>query len=167
MHPPELEKWASRAVKMGAKGARVISADSVVTAEWVRMKCRYGCGGYGRCLTCPPHSPTPQETARMLGEYHWAVLLEVGGRPRELSAKLEREVFLGGYYKAFAFACGPCRMCDACDFENGCRKAELARPSMEACGIDVYETVRRNGFPIDVLTATSQKGHFFQMVLIE
>jgi predicted metal-binding protein len=162
------EKWAERAVALGAKAAKIVPADSVKTAEWVRMKCRYGCGGYGGCLTCPPHSPTPQETARVLGDYAWAVLFETGrGGRRELAATLEREIFLAGYYKAFAMASGPCGLCDACDFENGCRHPEQARPAMEACGIDVFETVRRNGFTIEVLTDTSQKGHYFGMVLIE
>ncbi|MCE5231071.1 DUF2284 domain-containing protein, partial [bacterium] len=33
---------------------RLIDPRTVPTAEWVRMKCQYGCGGYGGCLTCPP-----------------------------------------------------------------------------------------------------------------
>jgi predicted metal-binding protein len=153
---------------MGAKAAKLIPASSVKTAEWVRMKCRYGCTGYDACLTCPPYSPTPEETARMLGEYGWALLIETKreGR-RELAADLEREIFLAGYYKAFAFASGPCRLCRECDFENGCRHNDRARPAMEASGIDVFATVRAHGFTIDVVTDYDQEGHFFCMVLIE
>lgn len=163
-----LTHWARRAVEMGAKAARIIPAASVKTAEWVRWKCHYGCSGYGGCLTCPPRSPRPEETARMLADYTWAVLIETqpGGR-RELAADLERELFLAGLYKAFAMASGPCRLCKACDFEGGCRHGDRARPAMEACGIDVYETVRRNGFEIEVLTDCRQEGHYFCMVLLE
>ncbi len=32
------------------------------------VKCKYGCGAYGTRLTCPPYSPTPDETRRMLSE---------------------------------------------------------------------------------------------------
>jgi len=152
---------------MGAKGAKIVPAASVKTAAWVRMKCRFGCGGYGGCLTCPPYSPTPEETARVLSEYTWAVLIETEreGR-RELAADLEREIFLDGCYKAFAMASGPCGLCKVCDVDNVCPHNDRARPAMEACGIDVFETVRRNGFEIDVLTDTCQEGNFFCMVLI-
>lgn len=168
MAPKDLKKWADRAVKMGAKAAKIIRTDTVKTAEWVRMKCRFGCGGYGGCLTCPPHSPTPEETRRMLEDYQWAVLYEMGPKAkRELAVKLERDIFLAGHYKAFGMAQGPCGLCGECDFENGCPHNDRARPAMEACGIDVFETVRTNGFTIDVLRTTSEKGHYFGLVLIE
>jgi predicted metal-binding protein len=168
MPPKEHEKWAERAVELGAKAAKVIAADSIKTAEWVRRKCQFGCGGWGKCLTCPPHSPTPDQTKHMLEDYHWAVLFESGkGSTREVAAKLERELFLAGFYKAFGFASGPCDLCDECDFEKGCRHPDESRPAMEACGIDVFETVRRNGFKIEVVRTHSDKCHFFGCVLIE
>jgi predicted metal-binding protein len=168
MGPNKLKKWTARAVKLGAKAARIVPARSVKTAEWVRLKCQYGCGGYNGCLTCPPYSPTPERTALMLEDYRWAVLFEAGREStRTVVAKLEREIFLDGYYKAFGMASGPCRLCRECDFEHGCRRPSDARPSMEACGIDVFTTVRRNGFEIEVLTSTGQKGRRFGLVLIE
>lgn len=44
---------------------------------------------------------------------------------------------------------------------------EKARPSMEACGIDVYETARVNGYPINVLKDKSCTGNYFGLVLLE
>lgn len=38
---------------------------------------------------------------------------------------------------------------------------------MEACGIDVYTTVRSNGFMIEVLQDYSAKIHYFGLILIE
>ena len=52
------ESWCARALELGADGATVIATSAIVTAEWVRMKCLYGCTP-GGCLNCPPHSPTP------------------------------------------------------------------------------------------------------------
>ncbi|MCK5614996.1 hypothetical protein KAR91_74730, partial [Candidatus Pacearchaeota archaeon] len=49
-----MEKYAKQAIKHGARDAKEISADTIVTAPWVRLKCQYGCGGYGQRLTCPP-----------------------------------------------------------------------------------------------------------------
>jgi predicted metal-binding protein len=168
MPPAKLKKWTKRAVALGAKRAKIIPAASVKTAAWVRMKCKYGCSGWNGCLTCPPNAPTPEETQRVLDEYRWAVLFEGGlGDTRAIAPKLEREIFLAGFYKAFGYASGPCSLCPSCDFKHGCRHPEDARPAMEACGIDVFATVRKNGFEIEVLTDTGQEGHYYGMVLIE
>jgi predicted metal-binding protein len=148
--------------------ARVDPAD-VVTAEWVRMKCRFGCGGYGRCLTCPPYSPAPRQTRRMLDEYRTAYLLWWASRhpAREALAALERGAFLLGYYRAFAMAMGPCGLCDPCPLEHPCRHPYEARPAMEACGIDVYDTAHRAGFPLEVVTCLEDSANYYSLLLIE
>ncbi|MCK9432273.1 MAG: DUF2284 domain-containing protein [Candidatus Omnitrophica bacterium] len=38
---------------------------------------------------------------------------------------------------------------------------------MEACGIDVYSTVKNNGYPIKVLKDGNCKGNYYGVVLIE
>jgi hypothetical protein len=38
---------------------------------------------------------------------------------------------------------------------------------MEACGIDVYTTVRANGFPIEVVKTQTCKANYYGLVLIE
>jgi len=148
--------------------ARVEPAN-VVTAEWVRLKCQFGCGGYGQCLTCPPHSPTPEQTRRLIDEYRTIYLLwwgpEFGGR-EELAA-IEREVFLAGYYKALALACGPCFLCNPCPLEHPCRHPHAARPAMEACGIDVYETAHRAGLPLQVVTTQDDTANYYSLLLVE
>jgi len=167
-----LDNVLERAVKLGAREAKIISPQSVVTAEWVRLKCQYGCGGYGQSLTCPPYSPTPEQTRRMLDCYQTAVLLhfdEHWGPVRKTVAELEKELFLSGYYKAFAFACGGCEFCDQCDAIKGgrCRYPRQARPAMEASGIDVYATARNNGYPIEVVTSRTCKQNYYGLVVIE
>jgi predicted metal-binding protein len=69
--------------------------------------------------------------------------------PTMVIAEFEREIFLAGYYKAFGLGAGPCRLCAECTMKE-CRYAENARPSMESCGIDVFSTVRNNGYHIEV-----------------
>ncbi len=165
------DRWAQRAVELGAAEAKVVSPASVVTANWVRLKCQYGCGGYGLRLTCPPYSPTPQQTRAMLEEYHTAVLVHSPGDGKwtsikEVVADLEREVFLAGHYKAFAFGSGPCALCDTCNLQH-CDHASLARPAMEAAGIDVYATARAAGFPIAVVTDHDCPQNYYGLVLVE
>jgi len=165
----DLRSFCRKAKKAGALKAKVISTDSVVTANWVRYKCQYGCDGYGACLTCPPYSPTPEETASIIEEFDTAILLH--GREHvnvtRIAAELEREILLAGHYKAIAFGSGPCRFCDECNLEEGCKHPSLARPSMESAGIDVFQTVRNNGFDIRVATCYESRTDYFALILVE
>lgn len=165
------EHWVEAARRLGAAEAKVISPASVVTATWVRLKCQFGCGGYGRRLTCPPYSPSPDTTRRMLDEYSAALLIHCpgGGRWRSVKrivADLERELFLAGHYRAFAFGSGPCDLCDECNLRF-CTHPHEARPAMEAAGIDVYATARNHGFPIAVVRDRSCEQNYYGLVLIE
>lgn len=164
-----LESCCRRAVALGARSAKVIPTSRVVTAPWVRMKCQFGCGGFGGCLTCPPYSPTPEQMRRILDSYRRAVLVHVDDRQHDLKGlvvKLEREMFLAGYYKAWGLGSGPCRLCEVCNLKK-CKHPGLARPSMESTGIDVYATARGNGFHIDVVRNHSSPQDYYGLVLAE
>jgi predicted metal-binding protein len=143
-----------------------------VTAPWVRWKCKYGCDGYGSSLCCPPVTPDYRETRELVDSYKNALLVHVTDdvkRSTDLTAivtALEREVFLAGYFKAFALGAGPCNLCAECSMES-CRHPMKARPSMESCGIDVFSTARNNGFVIRVLKDYSCQMNRFGLVLIE
>ena len=154
--------------KHGAVAAKVVDADSVEIGNWVRMKCRFGCSGWNRRLTCPPHSPTPAETRVMIDEYERGILFEteLGASPSQIAAAVEREAFLMGYYKAFGFGAGPCHLCEECPENAVCRRPGDRRPAMEACGIDVFATARNNGFKIEVLTSHDQPGRCFGLVML-
>jgi predicted metal-binding protein len=153
---------------IGAREAKIIDPKTVETAPWVRWKCQFGCGGYNSSLMCPPHTPTPEETRKVLDSYKRAILFE-GERhdTKAMAAKMEREAFLSGYHKAFGLGSGPCRHCDSCAFNEGCRHPDEARPAMEACGIDVFATVRKHGFTINVVKTYKDPQHYFGLVLIE
>jgi len=156
--------------KRGVIDARIILPSRVVTAAWVKMKCRFGCDGYGQCLVCPPYTPSDVETRRMLDGYRRAILIHF--RPRSGIARtiagLEREIFLAGAWKAFGMEAGPCPFCQTCPVEDGlCRHPELARPAMEACGIDVYSTVRNSGFPIEVVRTRRQIPNYYGLILVD
>ena len=156
------------ALELGAIGAKVVSPANVATGHWVRWKCQFGCGGWGRSLVCPPHTPAPEATRKMLDEFRRAVLFESpGGQAKKVAAALERKLFLSGFYKAFGLGAGPCHLCQTCAFEKGCRHPRDARPCMEACGIDVYATARRHGFTIEVVRTHQDPQHYYGMVLVD
>jgi len=173
------------AVEKGANSAKLIAAGDVLVEDWVRQKCEYGCSGYARHFTCPPYSPTPEETRKRLQGYKQALLVEFNrlsekedqSEVHEVMYELEREAFLGGLYKAFSYAAGPCRICSTCRAEEvetpneysrrECRDKRRARPSMEACGIDVYQTARKAGYKIDVVKEEDELYKTFGLLLLE
>lgn len=176
----DLEGYCSRAQAQGATGARVIAPESVVTAAWVRMKCQFGCPGYGKGYCCPPYTPTAEQTRAVLDCYTRAVLfhIQVPHMPErekryraffEMLVDLEGAAYRDGYYKALVFLAGPCRLCKECSQVKGepCRFLSRARPSMEACGIDVFQTARNNGFPIETLEERTETQNEYCLLLVD
>ncbi len=174
-----LAPWIARAADLGAE-ARRIDPCVVATAEWVRMKCRYGCPDYGTSFACPPSSPTPSETRRLLDEYAAALLLRVavdpGGDAAEQSRRLsrialtlERELFLDGFYQAFAIIAGGfCTPCDTreCLAAGRCLYPDHARPSIAASGIDVFATSAAAGWPLRIVRDGDDPYRLFALVLV-
>lgn len=173
-----LRKYVKRALSMGMTKAKIISVDNIVVKNWVRMKCQYGCGGYNKRLTCPPYSPTPEYMQKMVNEYSTALLMQIEDIPpakemrmsrklKRVVAELEREIFLDGYYKAFGMASGPCRLCRNCITVKPCKYPYESRPAMEACGIDVYQTVRNSGLRLHVVKEEDACCTYNALILIE
>jgi predicted metal-binding protein len=172
------DKFVKKILESGAETAKIVDPKIVVTANWVRMKCQFGCGGYNDRLTCPPFSPTPEYTAKMLTEYKAALIFTYSSENEESEKKkrrsvrkvlveVEREMFLDGYYKAFGLSAGPCNYCTHCDVTKPCKYPEEARPSMEASGIDVYQTARNAGIKIEVVRTLKDICTFVSLILIE
>jgi len=164
------------ALKSGACAFVKVHPSKIITAQWVRLKCQYGCKNYGTRLTCPPYSPTPDETRRVLDEYSVAYLVKYEGflgidgyPPKNLNASIhdlslrvcdtvasmERHAFLSGYHKAFSYGAHKCVRCQDCALKanpssRACNFAKVARPSLEAAGIDVFRTVELAGLSIEI-----------------
>ena len=145
-----------------------IEPAQVVTADWIRFKCQFGCDSYGASLCCPPHTPSAAATRRILDEYQVALLLSFAGEEAATTAlvALERDLFLLNYYKVISFAVGRCTRCDACSL-NRCSHPTQARPSMQACGIDVFGTLRSTGIAIDVVADKETPVRRYALLLIE
>lgn len=160
---------------------RWIEPGDIVVAQWVRMKCAFGCPEYGRNASCPPHVPSVPECRELFGEYRSGVLFHFEKcveRPedrhawtREVSqglVALERAVFLLGYEKAFVLLMDSCTLCAECPgMREECRQPRMARPTPEAMGVDVFTTVRKYGYPIEVLKDYTEKMNRYAFLLIE
>ena len=105
METDRFEKYQELALAAGAAEAKLIPARDIVIAEWVGLKCRYGCPGYDKRHTCPPRTPTPSEFARVLADYRHALLYVHEGKLvtkqridlHQSLADLERTAFLDGF----------------------------------------------------------------------
>ena len=163
-------KIESLITENGCKDFKWIDPQEIIVAQWVRMKCMFGCGEYGRGASCPPNTPSVSDCERFFGEYGDAVILHFQGkmdRPDDRHAwsskinvklaKLEREVFLSGQEKVFCLFMDSCNICKECTgSRETCKEPRLARPGPEAMAVDVYSTVRQFGFPINVKTDYQQ-----------
>ena len=165
-------RLTARIKAMGFSEVQLIATETIHVVDWTDLRCQYGCDRYGQGH-CPPNSPTPQKTRAVLSDFSHALLLE--GEPpgkmfqnRVLEA--EREAFLAGYHKAFAYWAGPCALCTTCAVsatEGTCRNTRDARPSMEGAGIDVYETVRRAELNLRILRDKGEFVRYFALLLLE
>jgi len=157
-----------------------IKPDNIVVSQWVRMKCTFGCSEYGRNATCPPNVPTVAECERFFKEYSDAAVFHFEkevDKPedrhpwsRKLNMKLskmEREVFLSGYEKAFLLFMDSCCICKACEGQRGkCKFPRSARPSPESMAMDVFSTIKKIGYPIEPLTDYNQAMNRYAFLMI-
>jgi predicted metal-binding protein len=158
-----------------------IRASEIETAQWVRMKCAYGCDSYGRKAKCPPYVPTLEECRRFFSEYehvaifHFHVSLKDPDLRKPYTRKVnsdllqvERSVFLMDYHKAFLFFMDECRLCDECPgTPESCVNPTMARPSPESFCVDVFATVRKFGFPIRVLENHEREMNRYAFLMVE
>lgn len=177
-----LEDYCQRAVAAGATQALVIEPSCIVTAPWVRWKCQFGCRDYNKNFCCPPHTPTPKQTRQVLDSYNRAILFHLQWTKGKQSGKeitkyfnnvvaMEKELFQDGFYRAFSMLAGPCILCRGSQcalLENEpCRFPEKARPSMEGCGIDVFQTVYNYGLPVHTLRTEEETRNIYCLVLVD
>lgn len=95
--------------------------------------------------------------------------------------ELERAAFLAGCYKAFGMNAMPCTLCETCVIEEmqkkdqavfdldsvKCKNKEIMRPSMEACGIDVFKTLQNAGYKPRVLKDSKEMVELFGLILLD
>ena len=158
-----------------------IDPADIVVAQWVRMKCTFGCGEYGRNACCPPNVPSVPECRQFFSEYRAAVVFhfeKAVDQPEDRHSwskevnqallKLERDVFLAGHQKAFLLFMDSCHLCADCSGARAeCKSPRLARPAPEALAVDVFSTVRHYGYPIAVLADYSQPMNRYAFLLID
>ena len=167
--------------ELGFGDFRWLSGVDVVVADWVRVKCMFGCGAYGKSGCCPPNVPSVAECRAFFENYSNVAVFHVTkqvakpedrfGWSREVNRKLldvEKAVFRAGYHKAFLLFMDECRLCEKCPGVRAeCRNPTMARPSPESFAVDVFTTVRKLGYPIDMLDDYKRQMNRYAFLLVE
>jgi hypothetical protein len=185
MTEQDLQDLIKEAKGAGASDAKKVDIASVKLAAWPRMKCQFGCPNYGKTLCCPPYTPELPFMKQFIGEYKNGIIIQytvtlteedckdwtkvdtgVTNGLLEVLLKVERSAMLKNYYKAFALKAGRCRLCETCNLKHCVHPLE-ARPSLEACGIDVFALIKDNGYRSEMLTGPVKKLPVYGMVLID
>lgn len=172
----DLERYKRKAIELGADKATLVSVQNIPVDERVLLKCQIPrCFGYGVSAHCPPNTLKPAELRELLKKYKWAVFFIKEVPPGVIirdKATLDERVaayqevfrivslieslaFYDGHYLAFGLGAGSCRHtfcnqqknCQALEGQR-CRFSLIARPSMEAVGIDVYRMIVSAGWNI-------------------
>lgn len=166
--------------RQGFNDFKWIDPRAIEVAQWVRVKCIFGCGDYG-LGACPPHTPSVEECDRFFKEYASGILIRLTKYAdknkypvewsREMTDRLleiERQVFLFGYQKTFLLNQTCCDMCKDCSGNRkDCRDKKRSRPSPEAFAVDVYQTVRNVGWEIHVISENPAEINRIAILLIE
>lgn len=154
-----MQALVDTALRLGANKAVVIPAEQIVLSGEFRTICESNsCGKYGRCWMCPPHVGDIGALMERVRSFRHGLLyqtisdledsfdiegmLDAGLRHAQLSQRIEKSGAFAGAH--LHLTCGGCRLCARCAKldDMPCRFPEDALPSMEAYGIDVYNTAK-------------------------
>lgn len=136
-------------------------------------------------MCCPPFVPDYAATQRFLQEFIRGIIIQytfplngvavenfaaadlsMSNGLLEILLNLEREAFLQNHYKAFALKAGRCRLCKECNLKQ-CVNPTKARPSLEACGIDIMALANDNGYQAEILQAAVPELKIYGLLLVE
>ena len=180
---PLLQRLREVGKGYGLDSIKPFASEDIIVADWVNLKCRYGCSKYNHSWCCPPATPDPDKVRQILSEYSQALLLEGSQHLPEFhrdnnrkraelvrcwkgTVSLERLLFLEGYHKAFSLVGESCSLCKKCVYPKDCRFPQEKRPSVESFSIDMVGTLQRLGITPYVATEVSETFTFYAIILL-
>ena len=149
------------ALSMGATKATMLSTENIVLDIKFREIClSNGCGMVGKCWMCPPDVGDAEQLMDKVRSYKNALVFqtiteledsfdfegmnEAGNKHAMLcrSVRKEAKAMLGD--GILVLGAGGCRVCERCTKLDNlpCRLPDEAMLSLEACCVDVYNTVK-------------------------
>ena len=178
------EKYIARLLneptQLGFTAIKFIHMPQIVTSRWVRQRCQYTCRYTRQSDLCPPFSPSTEETSRLIEEYKFGLIVrrdepfpfrkdyhEVWNEFQNALVEAENEAFIRGYGKAFAVAAGNCIFCHHDDSIRPCEYPGKSRPTLEAIGVNLYDTLDMIGWEELLLRDPDSPFSLFGLLLLE
>ena len=175
-----LESVETLAKHYGFKDYKWISGHDVVVKQWVRFSCKFKCPTYGDKPICPPNMPSIHECERFFKEYKHIMIIRFHKKAHhrnddkavfksvdESLIDFEKKLFYQGYYKVMLLPATICARCETCaKIPDQCHHKALSRPTPEALGVDVFETVKKFGYPLEVLTDYNKTMNRYSFMLV-
>jgi predicted metal-binding protein len=162
----ETNELIQNILALGAGKAALIPADQIVLAASFRDACaQNSCGAYGKYWVCPPACGEIDMLMARVRSFDQAILYQSVGHfedsfdfegmiaARRAHGILSRRIeeCLSGEFPAdhFHLSVGGCDLCTECTYSEGlpCRHPDKTLLSLEACGVDVYQTAKAAGLP--------------------
>jgi predicted metal-binding protein len=178
-----LKRLSDKGKEYGLETIRPFRVENFELAQWVGLKCRYGCSQFGTNWSCPPATPELSEAQAIISEYSIALLLvgserctnfhinnnkKRSGQVRfwKRTVSLERQLFLDGYDKAFSLVSGACSLCKECSYPEACRFPTEKRPTIESLSIDVIGTLKNLGINTRVAKDPKELFKYYAVILL-
>lgn len=164
----DLEALGKKALELGATEARIIDTSTIVFDSRSFLKCRFGCQRWGQYWTCPPHLDISSEKfMEAFDLYSKAIMIQTPDprKGQEVAVKIEKEAMTACHFM-HAFAMVLCVWCETCAYPEPCRFPHMARPSMDAYGIDIGKTVEPLGLNVEFDEQGKLLPCWYSMVLL-
>lgn len=139
-----------KSIELGAREAKLIDTDQIVFDPRSHLKCRFGCNRWGRFWTCPPHLNLSSEMFMdAFHQYQKAIIIKATDPKvgQEVAVAIEKEAMLS-HGCEFSFAMTLCVQCEECAYPEPCLFPHLARPAMDAYGMDIGKTLEPLGLGV-------------------
>ena len=155
------EQLIRLALDAGAAKAEIISVDQIILSAEFREACRKNyCGVWGKCWMCPPDVGDIEELMARVRTYEHALWYQTIGQLEDsfdiegMGEAKRRHVQVTHRVEELAgpligrhlhLACGGCGVCERCSRldQEPCRFPDKAMPSLEAYGVNVYQTTKQ------------------------
>ena len=167
----KIEKYINLALKIGAEHVVAVEPDDIVFDGRTILKCMFGCGDWGKGLTCPskPGALKPWEMEPLLRKYKTVLIIHSQDKKiaQEAAFSVEKEAFFDGDVMSFSMSdCSICDDYDGCAGRIGgeCRDIMRARPSFHSVGVDVFATVGKLKLPLKPLRDYNEQQNWYAAV---
>ena len=163
-----IESYIQSARLASADNALAVTPDEIVFDPRTVIKCMFGCGDWGKGLTCPSANGFLKldEWEKLLRMYKTVLIIHSTSKKiaQTISFSIEKQAYLDG--DVLSFSMSDCALCGKCAgfLGESCRNPLQARPAFHSVGIDVFATTEKLGLPLKPLKNEGDAENWYSAV---